>query len=110
MGAAKTTVMTRTGGMASGLLDVMENTKATRSWWSHGGQSRGTVVVEHGHSATDVAGWTSGYDWGRVDKQIQVLGCRMSHLTNGSVRMAGKPASGMDAYRKHFRKDIRYID
>jgi hypothetical protein len=49
-------------------------------------------MVEHGRSAVDVAGWMSGFDWGRVDERIQVLGRWVSQPTNVSVRRPGKLA------------------
>lgn len=51
------------------------------------------AVVECGRSAADMVGWTSGFDWGRVDVRIRVLGRWASWRTNGSVRRPGKPAS-----------------
>jgi hypothetical protein len=53
--------------------------------------SRTTVVEECGRSAADAAGWTSGFDWRRVDERIRVLGHWLSRPTNESVRMRGKP-------------------
>jgi hypothetical protein len=46
--------------MADGLPDVMENAKATQSWWSHEGQSR------HGRGGAQ----SQHYGRGVLDEQI----------------------------------------
>jgi hypothetical protein len=66
------------------------DTIVVKPWKEAVGRSWG----ERGRSAADVVGWTSGFDWRRVDKRIQVLGCWASWPTNGSVPWPGRPASG----------------
>jgi hypothetical protein len=65
----------------------------------------GAIVVERGHSAADVVGWTSGFNWGMWTSGSECWA--IGHCGSPMGASAGSRSRRLDGrtpYRKHFRK------